>query len=343
MPQATLESSGGTEQRTPKLAEAAGNLKASGAEKIQLLYITSASFSGSTLLTLLLAAHPALATVGELKATSMGDVDKYRCSCGELIRACLFWQRLAKRLGERGVAFDVSRFGTHFRFREAGSLADRVVRADARGRLFEAARSLALRALPGAAREFRAILERNRLLVEAVCELRGTRWFLDGSKEPNRLKYLSDSGIWDVKVVHLVRDGRGVTRSRLRRLEHRRPEVKNRRPFARKAAAAWRDVNTSCQRILATLPPGSWVRIRYEDLCRDPQGTLAPVFGLLGERPPELPEDFRSIEQHVLGNVMRLREGRIALDERWRADLTAEELAIFDEIAGDMNRGMGYQ
>ena len=32
--------------------------------------------------------------------------------------------------------------------------------------------------------------------------------FLDGSKDPIRLKFLLDAGLWDVKVVHLTRDGR---------------------------------------------------------------------------------------------------------------------------------------
>ena len=342
MPHATLEFSGGTEQKVPKVAEPSGNLKAAGSERIQLLYITSASFSGSTLLTFLLAAHPKLATVGELKATAMGNVAKYRCSCGARIRACAFWKRLAAQLEERGLAFDVADFGTHFRFRKAASLADRVVRANVGGRLFEAARLLALRTLPGAAGEFRGILERNRQLVDSICELRGgARVFVDGSKEPNRLKYLIGSGFWDVKAVHLVRDGRGQVHSRLRRALRRRPDL-NRRSFVRNTAGAWRRVNVACQRVLASLPPEAWVRVRYEDLCLDPQATLAPVFGLVGERPPRMAKDFRSSEHHILGNLMRLREGRITLDESWRTGLSAAEQAVFDEVAGDMNRNMGY-
>ena len=59
-----------------------------------LLYILAPSFSGSTLLTYLLAQHPRVATVGELKATRMGSIDEYRCSCGEPMRTCEFWQAL---------------------------------------------------------------------------------------------------------------------------------------------------------------------------------------------------------------------------------------------------------
>lgn len=341
MPQATLDFSGGTQQQPTTLAEPPANLKA--AERIKLLYITSASFSGSTLITFLLAAHPKLATIGELKATAMGDVEKYRCSCGQRIRACAFWRRLGERLAGRGIPFDVSDFGTHFSFEKAGWLAERAVSAEVRGRLFEAARSLALRALPGARGEFRGILERNRLLVDAVCELRGTRVFVDASKESTRLQYLINSGIWDVKAVHLVRDGRGRTISKLRRVQRRFPELKSSRPaLIRRAAATWCRVNRACSRVLESLPRESWVRVRYEDLCRDPKATLAPVFALVGENPPEVPENFRSIDHHILGNVMRLRKGRIALDERWRNELSVGELAIFDKVAGDLNRSMGY-
>jgi hypothetical protein len=339
LPHATLEFSGA--QKASKLAEPSGNLKAAGARRIQLLYIVSASYSGSTLLTFLLAANPRLATVGELKATSMGDVEEYPCSCGARIRACDFWRRVAAQLAERGSDFDVSRFGTHFRLRKADSLAGRLLGAEVRGSLFEGARRLLLRALPGLAGEFRAILERNRLLVDAICELRGARVFLDGSKEPHRLKYLLNSGFWDVKAVYLVRDGRGRTSSTLRRRLARRP-VPDRLRVVRRAAARWRQVNESCQRVLAGLPPEAWVRIRYEDLCRDPNATLAPVLALVGEPPIEIPEDFRSIDHHILGNVMRLRSGSIALDEKWRTDLNDAELAAFDEVAGDMNRSMGY-
>jgi hypothetical protein len=178
--------------------------------------------------------------------------------------------------------------------------------------------------------------------VDAICELRGTRVFVDGSKEPNRLRYLVDSGLWDVKAVYLVRDGRGRTLSKLRRRKYPSVPAPDRRRYVRNAAATWRRVNESCQRALAGLPREAWVRVRYEDLCRDPSATLAPVLELVGEPPIEMPEDFRSIDHHILGNVMRLRSGRIELDEQWRADLNAAELAAFDEVAGEMNRSMGY-
>jgi len=311
--------------------------------QIELLYLASSSFSGSTLLTLLLAAHRRIATVGELKATAMGDIDQYRCSCGARIRECAYWANLGALLARRGVPFDLSRFGTHFRSEQAGGLADRALRAQVGGPLLEAARSLALRVLPGASREFQGILERNRALIDAACAQRGASIFLDGSKEPNRLKYLSESRHWSVKALHLVRDGRGVLQSLAKRVLRRPTAVFKDRPTMIAALAMhWRRVNEACERVLARLPPERWLRVRYEDVCRDPQASIQPIFRLLGTDPIELPEDFREIEHHVLGNHMRLRDGRITLDEQWRAALSPEDLATFECVAGDTNRRYGY-
>jgi len=54
----------------------------------QLAYVSAASHSGSTLLSMLLGSHRQVATVGEIKLSpnSMGEISRYRCSCGEFIR-----------------------------------------------------------------------------------------------------------------------------------------------------------------------------------------------------------------------------------------------------------------
>ena len=48
--------------------------------------------------------------------------------------------------------------------------------------------------------------------------------------------------------------------------------------------------------------------------------------------------------QHVLGNGMRLDADKsVRLDERWRTELSREQLAIFDETAGRLNARLGYR
>lgn len=298
----------------------------------ELVYIVSPSFSGSTLLTFLLGTHPDVGTVGELKATAMGDVEAYDCSCGERIRHCGFWRRITELLGRRGNSFDVGDFGTHFRAR-LDSLVDRSLRAPVQGPVFERARNVGLRVLPGGRRLLTRILERNRALIDAVLELQGASRFLDSSKDPVRLKYLSQSGYWNIKTIHIVRDGRGTSNSYLRHAA-----------TIEDATRQWRRELEECERQLSCLPAASWTRVHYEDLCRDVDGVLGKLFGFLGLDGSPATRDFRSTEHHILGNYMRLRSTReITLDEKWRGALTPEQLRAFDRIGGDLNRRYGYE
>jgi Sulfotransferase family len=298
----------------------------------KLLYITSASYSGSTLLTFLLAAHQDIATVGELKATAMGDIEQYRCSCGTLIRECAFWALVASEMRRRGMAFDVASFGTHFQSHSGNGFGGKLFTARVRGPLLEAARSMALR-LPDFSSRLHEIVERNQALIDVVCGVRNAPVFLDGSKDAIRLKFLLEAGRWDLKVVHLTRDGRGACNSFMR------INATSMEP----AALEWRRTNEECERLARRMPAGSWLRLRYEDLCAEPAGALAAIYRLIGvEAPPPL-SDFRSIDHHILGNAMRLRpNGRIQQDEKWRNTLSPGDLKSFEELAGALNRRYGY-
>jgi hypothetical protein len=297
-----------------------------------LVYIASPSYSGSTLMTFLLGSHPEVATVGELKAAGIGDVDRYECSCGTRIRECSFWRHLNGEFERRGEPLDLADFGTHFR-RRGATIADRLIRARARGSAFEAIRRLGLRVLPEARRAHRQIIDRNRLFVEVVSGLRGARAFVDSSKDPNRLQYLVWAGYWPVKALYMVRDGRGTAVSYMR---HTGVSMEV-------AATEWRDTVEECDRVMARLPCGEWLKVPYEELCRDPERMLDVVFRFIGLDPARATRDFRSVEQHILGNAMRLgSSSEVTADQRWRGTLGATDAATFERIAGRLNRAHGY-
>ncbi|MCH8852701.1 MAG: sulfotransferase [Planctomycetes bacterium] len=304
-------------------------------DEADVVLILGAARSGSTLLALLLASHPDAGTIGETSGLGFitgVDIDEYRCSCGARIRECQFWQRVGREMSARGHSLDVAHFGTNFRL-PTHVWVDRLLRVQHRGPLLEWARDMAL-ALSPAWRSARPVIERrNGVLAEAVRNVYGVRVFVDSSKNPERLKFLLRINSLHSKVVYLVRDGRGTALSYMKHEEW----------GMSKAANEWRRNTRACERCLATLRSDRWMRIRYEDLCKDPRASLSSVFEFLGlDQAAELP-DFAAAGNHVIGNHMRLKAtGDVRLDERWKTELTSAQLACFDGVAGDMNRKYGY-
>jgi hypothetical protein len=91
------------------------------------------------------------------------------------------------------------------------------------------------------------------------------------------------------------------------------------------------------------LDTSQWIEVRYEELCRDTKKTLSRLFEFLGFDPDKRSWEFRALENHVVGNGMRLdATSEIRLDERWRSVLTEGDLRSFDHEAGEMNRRYGY-
>lgn len=297
-----------------------------------LLYIMSPSYSGSTLLTFLLANHPAIATIGELKASALGDVNSYLCSCGARITDCQFWGKVTTEMRARGKTFGLEQFGTHFRTKRP-SLTDRILRATVRGDQFELLRAMAINLVPGC-KSFRDnILQQNKMVIEVVKKLQNAEYYLDGSKDPIRFKHFYDSGIWDIKVISLIRDGRGVTNSYMNHVGVSM-EV---------AAKEWLKKCEEMENALRHIPEKNIINLKYEDLCRDTQNCLESILDFAGIDAKDMPEDYRINTHHILGNSMRLQSsGEVRLDEKWRSMLSNENMQIFENIGGDMNARFGY-
>src|SRR5262245_35304718 len=175
----------------------------------RLVYILAASHSGSTLLSLLLGTHPDVCTVGELKLTSLGDVEAYLCSCGQPLKACAFWAGVMHDLAQRGQPVDVGAEQTNFGSSQSAYVR-RLLRPLHRGILLEAARDLALALSPAWRTHRRRTQRLNAEVAAVVCTRTKTRVLVDSSKTGIRLKYLLRTPGLDVRVVRLVRDGRAV-------------------------------------------------------------------------------------------------------------------------------------
>jgi len=324
---------------------------------MQLAYILAASHSGSTLLSMLLSSHPQIATVGEIKlsASAIGEIDRYRCSCGEFIRKCRFWTKVKEGLAARGHEFDIADAGMDYRAVDS-RYARWLLGPLHRGMLLESLRDGALRISLTWRKKMPEIHRRNAALASTVAEITGAQIVVDSSKIALRLKYLLRNPGLDVKVIRLIRDGRGVALTYMDPAsfaDAADPALRgggsgglreNERLTMAHAAYEWRRSNDEAEHILRRLDKSQWIQFRYEDLCKDTANTLVRLFEFLGLDPSKRAPDFRSVEHHVIGNGMRLdTTSQISLDERWRSVLTEEELRIFDSVAGSMNRRYGYE
>lgn len=323
----------------------------------RLAYVLAASHSGSTLLSMLLGAHRQMATVGELTLSpqAMGDLDRYRCSCGCPIRACGFWEEIRQGMLRRGVDFDLARAGTDYRAAPS-RYARRLLRPMVRGRGLEFLRDRALELSPAWRKRLPDIHRRNSALVSTIAEITGADVVVDSSKIALRLKYLLRNPDLDVKVVRLIRDGRAVALTYMdpagfadaddpnKRAGGMGGDRSDERLSMAQAAYEWRRCVEEAERVVRRMKPSQWIEIRYEDYCREPEPTLRRVQAFLDVEPDGLPLEFRSVVQHVVGNGMRLNTSSdIRLDERWRNTLSPEDLSVFDRVAGAVNRRYGYR
>jgi hypothetical protein len=157
---------------------------------------------------------------------------------------------------------------------------------------------------------------------------------VDTSKTGVQLKFHRRNPRFALKALWLVRDGRGVASSLM----------KNERLSMRDAAHEWRRSNEEALAAVAAMSPSDWMRVRYEDFCTDPDGTLQAIWRFMNVLPRKS-EQRSPGEFHVLGHDRSRLQGeqKIRLNEKWRSELSRAELAVFDQVAGEFSRALGYQ
>ena len=321
---------------------------------IQIAYILVASHSGSTLLTMLLNSHSEVATIGERFTGCPEDLSWYLCSCGCKIRECPFWQYVTSAMKKKGVNFNLENFGTHFSMPDS-IIATKLLDPLHRGPVLELLRDIGLRLISRWPDRVPEIMRANEIFIEVVLEYYHARLFVDKGNRALRLKYLLRIPSFDLKVIRLIRDGRGVALTYMNPAEFADATVsvkrgggtgwrhENKQLSMAQAAYQWRRSNEEAENVLRSIDKSRWIEIRYEQLCQDTENTLSRIFEFMDLDPKKRNKDFRAVEHHIVGNGMRLdTTSEISLDERWKSVLTEEELGIFNREAGKMNRKYGY-
>ncbi|RBW47822.1 hypothetical protein DS885_01290 [Psychromonas sp. B3M02] len=322
-------------------------------KKQQLIYLAAASHSGSTMTAMLLGAHPDLCSVGELKAVNLGEKESYLCSCKTLVSECGFWQGVTQKMADKGHDFCISEAGTDIKT-DATPYVLRLLKPLVRSPLMEFVRDTLLCCSPVWRKNLPLLQKRNADYARSIAEQAGVDIVVDSSKIGIRLKYLLKNPDLDVKVIWVVRDGRGVS------LAYKNPsefaDAKN--PTLRGGGAGktqeqgrgievgayeWVRCNQETEAVLATMPKKNWIQVHYEDICNNTEQTLDTLFNFIGVDPAKKRLDFKTVEHHVVGNGMRLDDSEvIQLDDRWKTLLSEEELQTYYQVTGDYHSRLGY-
>lgn len=298
----------------------------------KVVFVMGNGHSGSTLLELILGSHPKVRALGEIsnlhKVLDRGDVAEPRL-CHICEGYCEFWNGQV----------------------DAGVLRRHVSR---KGPL---------------APVLRGWSQLRNGMYEHLFSRSGADILVDGSKSVSWIsRQVRPHWKWggaNPFLLYIQRDGRAVVNSRLRKYPDRNMEQEVRH---------WMRINDRMNAYYDKFPAERRYRLSYEDLATRPEAVISDlckaldieyfpsmvrywehnhhtVFGNAGTRSliaryrkefgvAEKPPESYSLE------VMRERHGdhydqvglAIRLDERWKRELTAEQLAVFESVGGELNR-----
>ncbi len=298
---------------------------------IKVVYIAGLGHSGSTLLGSLLGQLDGFFFVGEMASTARAFANGDLCGCGEPLVSCPTWSAILE------AAFPAENGGSR------SQLAIDRAEGRALGVVRQALRSHGL--FPRAPR-----LDAGRnayaAVLRAIGKTTGSRVVVDSSKWPG-YGYLLDGidGV-DLTVVHLVRDPRAVVDSRLKSVARRGVPVS---PGPTPFAAVWDVWNATVELLWGR---SRYLRLRYEDLAREPAKAVRRIAALAGEPANGLRfvgKDTVAIAptHTVAGNRGRFRTGevRLRLDDEWaRSDrLSSHQYAAVSALTWPLRLRYGYR
>jgi sulfotransferase family protein len=302
------------------------------------VFICSAGHSGSTLLDMLIGSHAECESLGEVVLLPMEFATNRTCTCGVNIRECKLWSEVARRLG---LDTDNDPYALHLGYLKTRSSHPWLLNAwsSARTRLGYGMSYYryfyGLTALDTFVSVFNEMIENTFLVYDAVRDIAHKQIVVDSSKHHTRAAAVYSSRPASVRIILLVRDGRGVFYSGLKRGFGRRNSLRVwRRHYAR-----------ALPLLRKTVDPKHIMELRYENLVAKPDQTLDAVCQFLGIPYDPSMTDFRAFAHHnVNGNDMRYDSLRsIRLDDAWKTHLSQSDLRYFEKRAGVMNRQLGYE
>lgn len=294
--------------------------------KTKYIFILSQRYSGSTLLSFLLATQPGISTMGErrkfynklMKSKSFRSHRAKICSCNETFENCPYLNTLKNRVLSQFNENKITSNTTEFDI----SSNKYIKRIGIEINQFFLLNQLPLWLNPFAGK-LKSLLEFNRILVHEMLEMDKSTVFLDSSKAIKHVMYLSQIQEFDLSVVWLTRDPRAQVNSALKY---------NKSWDTTFAAKHWKQEMIENEKILNRLNI-KHIKLPYENLCQSPKKEIRKILDFAGVTTGEIDLGFRKKEQHIIGNGnMRLgKEDKIVERKEWETELTAKQIEIIEK------------
>ncbi len=288
-------------------------------EMIRNVALLSTSYSGSTLVSMLVCSHPHVIGFGDTYNYQFVKLGKTSCTCGAHPSVtCPVRADIESGMRARGEDFRwlTSNPTPLPRLLRSSLAATRLSRNDRWLHFY--------RALPQSAR--RLLLGRyyreNSRFFESVSQLGPYTHYFDGCKSLFRLELLR-SLFPDTLVVHLIKNPKAYLHSFLTRKEARFQVVVD----------GWLKYHAESRRFAELLGQDRYRLVTFEELTRNPEQSVQELYRFIGV--PDRDEPFEHWVNlktvHVVGsrtkNVYRRVEEKTP---RWKTELTREQLTYID-------------
>ncbi len=263
----------------------------------KIIYIAGYGRSGSTVLDILLGNHQGIVSLGEVTNLFQSEIDRKRCSCGSFYNECPMWSRIINVARKSNPSIWDTTSEIVLSVESARS-----VIASLLDHPFQSQSSRTIREIycEGMRRLFATI--RNMTQVSTVVDSSKTAWRAIG--RPYALFALCG---FDVRVIHLIRDGRAVMWSTMKGsdpdIEHDQAKKSTLRGYQK--VLSWAAINILTALILKKLPKDKVFRLHYEDLVDRPEEILDKIGEFINADMRELQERVTQKNVFKVGHLLR--------------------------------------
>lgn len=286
----------------------------------KIIFIAAHSRSGSTLLDRVLGQEDGFFSIGEIRYIWRRSlIENQLCGCGRLFSECSFWEAVIQDAFGNLDAKEALRIEKLFKKIHSVASLPQICWGTFQSKPYKKLLN-----------EWGVII---RLLYSSISKVSGAKYLIDSSKTPSYGLLLNQVvGNDKLFVIHLLRDPRAVSFSRIRKVK--RPEIHWKKQYMGitppyKTALQWTSCNILCELLVHRTMS---VQIKYEDFVEHPESTLSGIINKITREKRSL--NSIQINKATLdyghtssGNPMRFKVGEIEIvpDMEWKIKLPQKD------------------